>query len=390
MNLSEFDYNLPKKLIAQFPQEKRDESRLLVLDRSTGAITHKRFFEITEYLKKGDVLVLNNTRVIPARLYGKKTSGGIVEVFLLEQLDKERITHHASRIQIWKCLIGNSKGIKPAKEIIPSLLPSPQRGEGSFLYPLPAGERIEVRGQNEIYFEHDLKAKILEKNEDESWLIEFSAKGDINEAINKIGIMPLPPYIKRVMGQGARVKEIDKERYQTVFAKKDGAVAAPTAGLHFTDELLAKIRAIGVEIQYITLHTGWGTFKPVKVDDITKHKMPEEYYEIAPEVFNSIKNAKEDGRRIIAVGSTSLRTIEACVKNGWDNPILKGCTNLFIYPGFNFKVVDAMATNFHLPKSTLLMLVCAFAGRDFIMKAYKEAIENNYRFFSYGDAMMIA
>ncbi|MBI5892659.1 MAG: S-adenosylmethionine:tRNA ribosyltransferase-isomerase [Deltaproteobacteria bacterium] len=390
MKLSEFDYNLPKDLIAQFPADKRDESRLMVLSRTTGTIEHKRFFEITEYLKNGDVLVLNDTRVIPARLYGKKSTSGEVEVFLLNVA--AGFSLRESTRQVWKCLIGNSKGIKP---------------------------------ESEIHFEHGLNAKVIKKNADESWLIELSvgqaSRLSVIEAIDKIGIMPLPPYIKRgkgnnplispahhsdghppslgkrgtpflpplVKGDIGGLNALDRERYQTVFAKKEGAVAAPTAGLHFTNELLANIKSIGVEIQYITLHTGWGTFKPVKVDDITKHKMPKEYYEISNKVFESIKNAKKENRRIIAVGTTATRTLETCVKNGWDNPILEGCTDLFVYPGFNFKVVDAIVTNFHLPKSTLLMLVSAFAGRDFIMKAYKTAIENNYRFFSYGDAMLI-
>lgn len=357
MKLLEFDYNLPKDLIAQFPADKRDESRLMILHRGTGKIEHKRFFEITEYLKNGDVLVLNDTRVIPARLYGKKTTGGNVEVFLLEKEERDATASVAAgfslRKQTWKCLIGNSKGIKPASE---------------------------------IEFDKDLKAKVVKKNEDGSWCVELSAEEDVKEAINKIGIMPLPPYIKRGKGDA---NEIDKEQYQTVFAKKEGAVAAPTAGLHFTNELLAKIKSIGVEIQYVTLHTGWGTFKPVKVDDITKHKMPEEYYEISDKVFESIKNAKKENRRVIAVGTTATRTLESCVRNGWGNPNLKGYTDLFVYPGFKFNVVDAMITNFHLPKSTLLMLVSAFAGKDLIMKAYKTAIENKYRFFSYGDAMMI-
>ncbi|MBI5683310.1 MAG: tRNA preQ1(34) S-adenosylmethionine ribosyltransferase-isomerase QueA [Deltaproteobacteria bacterium] len=368
MDIKEFDYNLPKELIAQFPQEKRDESRLMIAHRDTGKIGHKRFFEITDYLKCGDVLVLNNTRVIPARLYGKKSTSGEVEVFLLEQQSSsigQASCLSKKNIQIWKCLIGNSKGI---------------------------------RQENIIEFEDSLKARIIAKNEDGSWLVEFFAKGDIKEVINKIGIMPLPPYIKRVRSQkpalegfnrGSEVREMDIERYQTVFAKKDGAVAAPTAGLHFTDELLTKIKSIGVEVLYITLHTGWGTFKPVKVQDITKHRMMAEYYEISPNVFEAIKNAHKENRRIIAVGTTATRTLESCVRTGWESPNLKGYTDLFIYPGFKFKVMDAMVTNFHLPKSTLFMLVCAFAGRDFIMKSYKLAIEDNYRFFSYGDAMMI-
>lgn len=371
IDIKDFDYSLPKKLIAQFPAEKRDETRLMILNRRTEKTGHKRFFEITDYLKNGDILVLNDTRVIPARLYGKKNTKGCVEVFLLEGVNK----------QTWKCLLGNSKGITP---------------------------------KSTLEFEDCLKARIIAKNKDGSWLIEFSAKGDLQEIINKIGVMPLPPYIKRGKGnnpltphfskggQGG-LKELDKERYQTVFAKKNGAVAAPAAGLHFTDELLSKIKSIGVEIQYITLHTGWGTFKPIKVQDATQHKMPEEYYEVEKKVFESIKAAKKQGRRIIAVGSTSLRTLETMVNPplppftkvggeggfGWDNPMLKGYTDLFIYPGFRFKVVDAMLTNFHLPKSTLFLLVCAFAGRDMIMSAYKEAIDKNYRFFSYGDAMLI-
>ena len=396
VRLQEFNYHLPKDLIAQFPCERRDESRLMVLNRKERTISHKKFFELTDYLKAGDVLVLNNTKVIPARLFGKKTTGGAVEVLLIQKLE---IRNQESEIspttsQIWSCLINPVRGLNKGSEIT---------------------------------FEYGLKAAIIEKGVEGEWLIELhryplgdrfkicppgNAGIDIDEIIEKVGNMPLPPYIKRGHGSWVRGQdaELDRERYQTVFAKEKGAVAAPTAGLHFTEELLAKIRDVGVEILYITLHTGLGTFKPVKADNITDHKMEPEYYNIDPGAFEAVKRAKQEKRRIIAVGSTATRALETMVNPpsspfnppsspffkggmggfGWERPSLSGCTNLFIYPGYRFNVVDALITNFHLSKSTLLMLVAAFAGRDFIMQAYEDAVRLHYRFFSYGDAMMIA
>lgn len=389
VRLQEFNYHLPKELIAQFPCERRDESRLMVLNRKERTISHKKFFELTDYLKAGDVLVLNNTKVIPARLFGKKTTGGVVEVLLIQKLE---IRNQESQIspatfQTWSCLINPVRGLKKGSEII---------------------------------FEYGLKAAIIEKGVEGEWIIELhryppgdrfkicpqeNAGIDIDEIIEKVGNMPLPPYIKRGHGPGVRGQdaELDKERYQTVFAKEKGAIAAPTAGLHFTEEMLKKIQNLGVEILYITLHTGLGTFKPVKEEDITEHRMMPEYYNISLDTFEAVKNAKKENRRIIAVGSTATRALETMVNPpisplakggaggfGWERPGLSGYTNLFIYPGYRFNVVDALITNFHLPKSTLLMLVAAFAGRDFIMQAYEEAVRLHYRFFSYGDAMMIA
>ncbi len=352
MKLENFNYPLSKELIAQFPCKKRDESRLMILHKKNGAIEHRTFFELTEYLKAGDVLVLNNTKVIPARLFGRKTTGGLVEVLLTQRL--ESLT---STFQLWRCLLSPSKGLKKGSKII---------------------------------FEQGVYAEIADKENDCDWIIELHADTKIDTVLEEIGKMPLPPYIKR--GQGTRGNgqdEIDKARYQTVFAKEKGAIAAPTAGLHFTNELLKKIRDIGAEILYITLHTGLGTFKPVKTDDITEHKMEPEYYNIDPAAFEAINKAKKEKRRIVAVGSTATRALETMVKHGWERPSLSGYTNLFIYPGYKFNVVDALITNFHLPKSTLLMLVAAFAGRDSTIKAYEEAVRQGYRFFSYGDAMMI-
>ncbi|MBI5328733.1 MAG: tRNA preQ1(34) S-adenosylmethionine ribosyltransferase-isomerase QueA [Deltaproteobacteria bacterium] len=360
MRLEDFNYHLPKELIAQIPCERRDKSKLMILHRKDGTVEHKVFSELTDYLKPGDVLVLNNTKVIPARLFGNKTTGGAVEVLLIQKSEVRGLPSNASiegqKSEVWNCLINPSKSLKKNAEII---------------------------------FEHGLKAKIAERMTDGEWLIELYAEIEIDKAIEKIGIMPLPPYIKRGKGQGARSKELDIERYQTVFAKEKGAIAAPTAGLHFTDELLKKIQELGVQIFYITLHTGLGTFKPVKTENITKHKMEPEYYKVAAATFKAIKKAKHENRRIIAVGSTVAKTLEAIVRCGWEKPILSGYTNLFIYPGYKFNAADALITNFHLPKSTLLMLVSALAGQDFIKKAYQEAIKQSYRFFSYGDAMMI-
>lgn len=345
MQLEDFNYHLPRELIAQLPCEKRDESRLMILHRKDGTIKHRKFFELTDYLKHGDVIVLNNTKVIPARLYGRKTTGGTVEILLIQRLET------ADQNSLWRCLINPSKGLKKGSEIL---------------------------------FDQGIHAMVIE-NESDAWLIDLHADTDIDKAIENIGTMPLPPYIKRASGEN----RIDRERYQTIFAKEKGAIAAPTAGLHFTPELLKTIQNLGVEILYITLHTGLGTFKPVKEADITKHRMMPEYYDIHPSAFEAVRKAKHEKRRIIAVGSTVTRTLETMVNRGWEQPRLAGETGLFIYPGYKFKVVDALITNLHLPKSTLLMLVAAFAGMDFIKMAYAEAVQLRYRFFSYGDAMMI-
>ena len=362
MKLEEFNYHLPKELIAQFPSQKRDESRLMVLNRGEKTIKHRHFFELTEYLQSGDILIVNNTKVIPARLFGRKTTGGAVEVFLIQKLE---IRNQESEIspatsQIWSCLINPSKGIKKGSEIT---------------------------------FEHGLKAAIIEKGAHGNWVVELYASMEIDKALELAGKMPLPPYIKRDRGSGVnvqnRISALDRERYQTIFAKDEGAIAAPTAGLHFTEKLLKKIRNLGVEILYITLHTGLGTFRPVKTEDITEHKMDPEYFKVDPATFETIKRAKQENRRIIAVGSTVTRTLEKMVKHGWEKSILSGTTDLFIYPGYRFNAADVLITNFHLPKSTLLMLTAAFAGKDFIMSAYREAVQHRYRFFSYGDAMMI-
>lgn len=360
MELSEFDFILPKELIAKQPVKPRDNSRLLVLDKKNGEIEHKKFFNIVDYLNKGDVLVMNNSKVFPARLIGKKeASGGKVEIFL----------HHFEENKTWQCLIGG-RNIQEGLEII---------------------------------FEEDLKAKVISNNHDGTWKVEFNFgyKGMMN-IVENIGEVPLPPYIKREESEG-KLNIHDKENYQTVFADntKTGSVAAPTAGLHFTDELLEELKDKGVIIKYVTLHVGLGTFAPVKTDKIEDHKMHAEWVEVGEDVMNEILIAKNENRRVITVGTTSTRTLEAVFKEG--NPslrhssgqavnsgqVLRTWVNIFIYPGYKFKIVDAMITNFHLPKSSLIMLVSALAGKNNIDKAYKEAIAEKYRFYSYGDAMFI-
>ncbi|MEK6714753.1 MAG: tRNA preQ1(34) S-adenosylmethionine ribosyltransferase-isomerase QueA [Candidatus Omnitrophota bacterium] len=340
MKLSDFDYNLPKELIAQYPSNVRDASRLLVVDRKNESIAHKKFSRILEYFNPGDLLVLNNSKVLPARVFGRREKTGAKIEFLL--IKKEGGTF--------------SVMVKPAKKF-------------------QIGENI-VFGENN----GGLYAKIVDKNK-----IAFE-RGNPDE-IYKLGTMPLPPYIKR------NSEGLDFERYQTVFAKIPGSIAAPTAGLHFSKELLGEIKDRAVEVNYVTLHVGVGTFKPVKTEDVAKHKMEPEFFEIGPELIGSIKKAKKQKGRIFSVGTTSCRVIETIT----ELPIVhdlspvthSGFTNLFIYPGYSFKAVDCLLTNFHLPKTTLFMLVCAFAGRELIMRAYQEAIEEKYRFYSYGDAMLI-
>lgn len=342
--LSSYDYDLPKDLIAQKPTKPRDHSRLLVLHKRSGCIEHKRFFEITDYLKEGDILILNNSKVFPARLIGsKQETGGKIEVFLLNKIKNN----------VWQCLIGG-KGRKENLKIL---------------------------------FAGKLAGVITKKNEDETWQVKFNQTGiSFMKTIERIGQMPLPPYIKRNEKRSLRS---DTSNYQTTFAdnKKIGSVAAPTAGLHFTPALLRKIKKQGIDIVYITLHVGLGTFAPVKTDDITKHKMHSEFYSIKNSDRKKIIEAKKKKQRIITVGTTSTRTLESIFSHYKKD--ISGWTDIFIYPGYRFKAVDAMITNFHLPKSTLLMLVSALADEKKIKNAYKEAIKHKYRFYSYGDAMLI-
>lgn len=359
MKLIDFDYNLPNELIAVQPASPRDHSRLLVLDRQSGELNDKKFYNIIEYLNKGDVLVLNDSKVIPARLKGKKESGGKVEVFLHKKETQ------GDSINLWQCLIGG-KGIKVNQKIL---------------------------------FDGKLEAKIINNNQDGTWAIEFNLIGkDFNDEIERIGEVPIPPYIsKQLIRQisGNKIKQSDKIDYQTVYAddKKKGSVAAPTAGLHFTRELLQKIKEKGVLIKYITLHVGLGTFAPVKTENIEDHKMHAEFVEVSAETVDQINTAKQNGKKIITVGTTSTRTLEFLYQRA-ENRYLEPKNynyevDIFIYPGYEFKIVDAMITNFHLPKSTLLMLVSAFATKVNIDKAYQYAIKNKYRFYSYGDAVLI-
>ena len=339
MNVSEFNYNLPEELIAQTPIEKRDESRLLVLDRKSQTIEHKVFKDIIDYLEPGDVLVRNNTKVLPARLYGKKETGANVEFLLLKNIEGD----------IWECIV------RP-------------------------GNKLHI-GTSVIFGQGLLKAKVLEILPGGTRKVEFEYKGIFNEILDQIGLMPLPPYIHE------QLKE--KDRYQTVYAKYDGSAAAPTAGLHFTPELLKKLEEKGVEIANVTLHVGIGTFRPVKEEKVEDHEMHTEHFYIKKEDCKKINKAKENGKRVIAVGTTSCRVLETIAdENGKVAPV-EGDTKIFIYPGYKFKCLDGLITNFHLPQSTLLMLVSALAGKEFVMSAYEEAVKEKYRFFSFGDAMLI-
>ena len=340
MKVTEFDYELPEELIAQTPIKKRDESRLMVLNRKEQTIEHKIFKDIIDYLKPGDVLVRNNTKVIPARLYGKKETGAKVEFLLLNNIEGD----------IWESIV------RP-------------------------GNKLHV-GTKVIFGDGILEAEILEVMPGGTRKVEFKYDGIFNEILDKIGLMPLPPYIHESLKE--------KDRYQTVYAKYDGSAAAPTAGLHFTPELLEKIQEKGVEIANVTLHVGIGTFRPVKEDTVEAHKMHSEHFYIKQEDVDKINKAKQEGRRVIAVGTTSCRVLESIAdeNTGMVKPI-EDDTEIFIYPGYKFKCIDGLITNFHLPQSTLLMLVSALAGKEYIMKAYKEAVKEKYRFFSFGDAMLI-
>lgn len=343
--LSDYEYDLPKELIAQQPLENREDARLLVLYRDTGRIEHRKFHEIIDYLSPEDLLVLNDTKVIPARLIGKKISGASVELLLTEELEKN----------LWKALLKSNAKLK--------------NGDA-------------------LYFDNNtIAAILLDKFADGSWAVEFNIKNNIKEVLVQIGQIPLPPYIKRSKNEDTLFSS-DRERYQTVFADKEGAIAAPTAGLHFTNSILEKIKKRGLEIEFITLHVGLGTFLPVKTEDIRDHIMHKEYYECPKEIVQKIKKVKKQKGRVIATGSTSCRVLETIAMNGL-SPQLSGWTDLFIYPPYDFKYVDAMITNFHLPMTSLLMLVSAFAGRENILNAYEMAKSEGYRFFSYGDCMLI-
>ena len=339
MELSEFNYELPEELIAQTPIEKRDESRLMILDKNTGKIEHKIFKDIIDYLEPGDCLVRNNTKVIPARLYGKKATGAKIEFLLLNRIEGD----------IWECIVRPGHKLKPGTEV--------EFGDGI------------------------LKAKVLDVMEGGTRKVEFKYQGIFNEILDKIGLMPLPPYIHESLK--------DNDRYQTVYAKYEGSAAAPTAGLHFTPELFEKIKAKGIDVANVTLHVGIGTFRPVKVENVEEHHMHSEHFYIKQEDADKINNAKKNGKRVIAVGTTSCRVLETIAdENGMVKPT-EGDTQIFIYPGYKYKCLDGLVTNFHLPESTLIMLVSALAGRDYIMKAYNEAVKERYRFFSFGDAMLI-
>ncbi len=347
MYLTEFDFDLPQELIAQYPAESREQSRLMVINRTTGEIHHTKFLYLPEYLNPSDVLVLNDTKVIPARLRGQKRStGGKVEVLLLRPLERE-----TSETYTWETLI---------------------RGN------IRVGEVL-------IFGDHQLIAVVKEKDATGKGVIEFQNPGDFRACLDKLGEIPLPPYIKRPEG----ISNLDRERYQTVYAKEEGSVAAPTAGLHFSEELLKKLSEKGIQIVMVTLHVGPGTFRPVQNEVIEEHKIDPEWYTLSEEATHTLTRAREEGRRIIAVGTTTTRLLEfVYLKHGKLVPG-SGWADLFIYPGFKFNVIRALITNFHLPRSTLLMLVYAFGGQELMQRAYQEAIQHRYRFYSYGDAMLI-
>lgn len=339
MNVSDFYYDLPEELIAQTPIEKRDESRLMVLNRKDQSIEHKQFKDIIDYLEPGDCLVRNNTKVIPARLYGKKATGAKIEFLLLNQIEGD----------VWESIVRPGHKLKPGTEV--------EFGDGL------------------------LKATVLDIMPGGTRKVEFKYEGIFNEILDKIGLMPLPPYIHESLK--------DNDRYQTVYARYEGSAAAPTAGLHFTPELFEKLKQKGVEVANVTLHVGIGTFRPVKVENVEEHHMHSEHYYIKQEDAEKINSAKKNGKRVIGVGTTSCRVLETIAdKDGMVKPT-EGDTQIFIYPGYKFKCLDGLITNFHLPESTLIMLVSALAEKEYIMKAYNEAVKERYRFFSFGDAMFI-
>lgn len=337
---NEFFYELPEELIAQKPLKERDKSRLLILDKTSGETKHTNFYKIKDFLREGDCLVINDTKVLPARLFGRKrNTGALIEFLLLKRIDKNT----------WETMVKPGKKAKPGTEI--------------------------------IFKENILEGKIIESLEGGTRLIEFNYKGVFEEILDELGEMPLPPYIHE--------KLQNKNRYQTVYAKQEGSAAAPTAGLHFNEELLRELEKKGIVIARITLHVGLGTFRPVKDEYIEEHKMHSEYFEISKDTVDKINKAKKDNNRIIAVGTTTTRTLETVGQIFGEIKEYKGWTDIFIYPGYEFRIIDALITNFHLPESTLIMLVSAFAGKNNTMKAYKEAVNLEYRFFSFGDAMFI-
>lgn len=352
MLLSEYDYNLPEELIAQMPADKRENSKMMVLNRKDRTISHKHFYDIVDLIEPNTLLVMNNTKVLPARLIGHKDTGAKIEVFLLKSVE------NSENGCFWDVLIKPSKRVKP---------------------------------DTVIKISDELSVKALKRLEENGeWLVELIYEGEnVLDVLHRNGQIPLPPYIERKI-PNEDLKKLDFERYQTVYAKDEGSVAAPTAGLHFTKEILEKLQDKGVELAYVTLNVGLGTFRPVQCENVLEHKMHSETFEISEKASEQINRAKREGRKIVAVGTTTVRTLETayqkfgCIKPCHDH------SELFIYPPFEFKVIDNLITNFHLPKSTLLMLVSALAGKDFIFEAYKEAIENNYRFFSYGDCMYIS
>lgn len=350
--LSDFDYDLPEDLIAQFPADKRENSRMLVLNRNEHSISHKHFYDIVDLIEPDSLLVLNNTKVLPARLYGTKETGAKIEIFLLKPVEDS--TEHES---VWQVLIKPSKRVK-------------------------AGTVVKVSAE--------LSVEVLKRLEDDGeWLVKLVyTGGNLLEVLHRNGNIPLPPYIERKL-QTEDIKKLDFERYQTVYAKDEGSVAAPTAGLHFTQEILDKLKEKGVGIAYVTLNVGLGTFRPVKCENVLEHKMHSETFEITQDAADAINRAKSEGKKIIAVGTTTVRTLETAYQKYGEIKACHDHSELFIYPPYEFKVIDNLITNFHLPKSTLLMLVSALAGKDFIFEAYKEAIAQRYRFFSYGDCMYI-
>ena len=339
MNTHDFWYDLPEELIAQTPLEKRDNSRLCVLDRITGQVTHKHFYDILDYLKPGDCLVMNDSRVLPARLLGKRPTGGAVEVLLLRDLGEKK----------WECLC------KP-------------------------GRKMQV-GNEVIFGDGELTAKVVEVQETGNRVIEFQYEGIFLEVLERLGKMPLPPYIKAEL--------MDQERYQTVYSREVGSAAAPTAGLHWTPELLEKAREKGIKTAFVTLHVGLGTFRPVQVENVLEHHMHSELCMINEETAAILNETKANGGRIICVGTTSCRTLESLVNQDGSFSAASKWTDIFIYPGYSFMAMDGLITNFHLPESTLVMLVSAFAGKEHVMSAYEEAVQHRYRFFSFGDAMCI-
>lgn len=339
MKTSDFYFDLPDELIAQTPLEKRDESRLMCLNKNTGEIEHRKFNELLDFLGENDVLVLNNTRVIPARIFGEKeNTGGKVEFLLLKRMEDDS----------WEVLVKPGKKAKPGDTIV---------------------------------FSDELKANVLRVGDEGARIVKFEYEGVFEEILDRVGNMPLPPYITERLE--------DKERYQTVYSKHQGSAAAPTAGLHFTKEMLGKLKEKGVQIEFVTLHVGLGTFRPVKVDNVLEHKMHSEYYEVSAETARNLNKYKQENKRVIAVGTTSCRTLESATDENGMIKEGKGWTEIFIYPGYKFRMVDSLITNFHLPESTLIMLVSSLVGKEETLKAYEEAVKEEYRFFSFGDAMFI-